>query len=178
MNGQQIKKALSIIKISVAYFVDSRQVDGVFAPDKLLLEDKNKSLVIVSPHHIPYINKINKNLEEWGRMKDNNFINFVTDDIIKANQEISYFDPFLGFSQIRDIEGFYLYGDLKCQNKIVLLGNCTSLPNKLGKSWVDWFADKFVQGGGRKNPAKWGMCWLFIFTGSIKGYSRCLSFIT
>lgn len=142
VNGQQIKKALSIHKINVAYFVDSRQGDGVFSPDKILSEDKAKSMVIVSPHHIPYINAIDRDLKEWGWIKDNNFINFVTDDIINANQEITYFDPFLGFSQLRDIEGFYIRGDMKCKNRIVLLGNCTSLPNKLGKSWVEWFVEK------------------------------------
>ena len=146
-NGQQVKKALLINKINVAYFVDSRQVDGALSPDNLLFEDKTNSMVIVSPQHIPYIREINKTLEKWGWTKDYNFINFATDDMIQDNQYINYFDPFLGFSQIRDIEGFYICGDIKCSDRIVVLGNCTSLPNMPVKSWVDWFGEKIVQDG-------------------------------
>lgn len=140
ISGKQIQKALSLAEIKVAYFVDSRQIEGVFATDKLLEENKSECLVIVSPHHIPYIVKIDEILEKWGWTSNVNFINYVTDDIIQANQEISYFDPLLGFSQIKDIEGFSIHGDVKmAEHKIVVLGNCTSVSRKAADVWVDYF---------------------------------------
>lgn len=143
MNGRQIQKTLSLVEISVEYFVDSRFGGDVFSPDRLTQENKSECFVIVSPHHIPYIMEIDKKLEKWGWVKDDNYINFVTDDIILANQEINYFDPFLGYSQVRDIEGFTIYGHRESQNKIIILGNCTSTPNKLAKIWVDYLCENF-----------------------------------
>ena len=64
INGKRIQQVLSMAKINVAYFVDSRQNSDVFSPNRLLAEDKNESLVIVSPHHIPYIMEIDRQLEE------------------------------------------------------------------------------------------------------------------
>lgn len=138
INGRQIYKALSLAEIRVEYFVDSRPGKDVFPPDRLMEENKSECIVIVSPHHIPYILDIDKKLAEWGWVKDDNYINYITDDIIQSNVEVNYFDPFLGYSQIRDMEGFTIYGDGDSPNRIVLLGNCTSIPDKLGKIWVDY----------------------------------------
>lgn len=141
LNGRQIHRLLSLHEINVEYFVDTRHdEDRVFPPDRLLSENKQEFLVVVSPHHIPYILDIDEKLEKWGWQKGENYINFVTDDVIEANRELTYFDPFLGFSQIRDIEGFQIYGVEEKGKRIIVLGNCTSVPNKLSKIWVDYLS--------------------------------------
>lgn len=159
ISGRQIYKILSLVGINVEYFVDSRPGEDVFFPDRLITENKLECLVIVSPHHIPYIMDIDKRLEEWGWMKDNNYMNFVTDDIIQEQYDINYFDPFLGYSQVRDIEGFTIYGDRESQNRLIILGNCTSAPNKFRKKWMDYLRDSF----STKNYS--------LYNGACAGYS-------
>lgn len=159
INGRQIEKALSLMHLKAAYFVDSRQMDGVFATDKLSEEDKDKCLVIVSPHHIPYIVSIDEQLEKWGWRANRNYINYVTDDIIQANRDITYFDPFLGFSQIWDIEGFHIRGEEKtAAHKIAVLGNCTSVPSRITVGWTNQFMKMY---GGRT----------VLYNGACAGYS-------
>lgn len=140
IGGIQIQKALAILGISVKYFVDSRQDENIFSPDKLIEEDKTDTLVVVSPRHIPYIIQIDEQLENWGWEKEVNYINYVSDTNILAHKQETYFDPFLGYSQIRDMEGFQIYGSKESENRIVVLGNCTSVSNRAVTMWVDYLA--------------------------------------
>ena len=102
VNGRQIKKLLEVAEIDVHYMVDTRHdlSNGIYDPEVLKKEDKSRCLVIVSPHHIPYIKQIDSLLEEWGYTKDRNYINFVSDEEIQENSLITYFDPLLGYSKI------------------------------------------------------------------------------
>lgn len=125
------------------YMVDTRHdlSNGIYDPEVLKKEDKSRCLVIVSPHHIPYIKQIDSLLEEWGYTKDRNYINFVSDEEIQENSLITYFDPLLGYSKIGNIEGFKISGNVSSKNVIVILGNCTSLQNNLRKSWINFFIE-------------------------------------
>lgn len=143
VNGRQIKKLLEVAEIDVHYMVDTRHdlSKGIYDPEVLKKEDKSRCLVIVSPHHIPYIKQIDSLLEEWGYTKDRNYINFVSDEEIQENSLITYFDPLLGYSKIGNIEGFKISGNVSSKNVIVILGNCTSLQNNLRKSWINFFIE-------------------------------------
>ncbi len=152
-NGKIIEKLLMENNIKVDYLVDSRanisdEARNVYSPNRLK-EEKGSVLVIVSPHHIPYILEIDKKLEENGFKKNENYINFIQDQVIEENKKTYYFDPFLGINVLSDIEGFKISGNAESKNRIMILGNCTSTQSENTISWVDYLFDKIKCCGGR-----------------------------
>lgn len=173
INGTLLFEGFKKINVNILYFIDNRlskevksnSFKGIPIYDSLKLskDHTENELIVVSPHHIPFITEINKQLENMGYQKNKEYINFVPDEVIRLNSQENYFDPFLGFSQKYDIEGFRISGEENSKNKIIVLGNCTSLQTIEGqKSWVDYLYEHLLE------SKKGDFC---IYNGACPGYS-------
>lgn len=142
-HGTRIREVLTCYAgIPIAYTVDSRELPGVFPTKRILKEKKDQTLVVVSPHHMPYIFAIDRLLDSWGYKKNCNYINFIPDEDVDEALETFYFDPLLGYSEKN---GFSLKGNQSSNNSFLVLGNCTSLTNGHKKMWVDYFEQEVIK---------------------------------
>lgn len=76
INGTLLFEGFKKINVSILYFIDNRlskevksnSFKGIPIYDSLKLskDHTEKELIVVSPHHIPFITEINKQLENMG----------------------------------------------------------------------------------------------------------------